>query len=138
MREEEQRRKSLPEFERRRWSGSELAVEDPISPGDIRKWNSGGGEEGEDAVQRRAEAPMCRKAMAAAFLLCSSVRQRSARDKGAEEEEGTMGVKRASLPLPPYLYRGTMVVGIVVSVPLPRPFPWEVTMWHHGVGRRFL
>jgi hypothetical protein len=35
MREEEQRRKSSPEFERQRWSGDELAVKDPISPGDI-------------------------------------------------------------------------------------------------------
>jgi hypothetical protein len=32
------------------------------------------------------------------------------------------GVKRASLPLPPYLYRGTRVMGIMVSAPLPRPF----------------
>jgi hypothetical protein len=35
MREEKQRRRSLPEFEQRRWSGGELAVEDPISPGDV-------------------------------------------------------------------------------------------------------
>jgi hypothetical protein len=75
MREEEQRRKNLPKLERRRWSGSELVVEDPISPGDIRKRSSGGGKEGEGAVRRRAEAPACRKAMAAAFLLCSSVQQ---------------------------------------------------------------
>jgi hypothetical protein len=75
MREEEQRRKSLPEFERRRWSSSELAVEDPISPGDIRKRSSGGGNESEDVVRRRAEAPVCRRATAAELLLCSSVRQ---------------------------------------------------------------
>jgi hypothetical protein len=138
VREEEQRRKSLPEFERQRWSGGELAVEDPISPGDIRKRNRAGGEGGEDAVRWRAEAPACRKATAEAFLLCSSVRRRSARDKGAEEEEGTVGVKRASLPPPPYLYHGTRVVGIMVSVPLPRPFLREVAAWRHGVGRRFL
>jgi hypothetical protein len=35
-----------------RWSGGELAVEDPISPGDIRKRSSSGGEEGEDVVRR--------------------------------------------------------------------------------------
>jgi hypothetical protein len=77
MREEEQRRKSLPEFERRRWSGGELAVEDPISPSDIRKRSSGGGKEGEDedAERRRAKAPACRRATAAEHLLCSSVRR---------------------------------------------------------------
>jgi hypothetical protein len=75
MREEEQRRKSLPEFKRRRWSGSELAVEDPISSGDVRKRSSGGGDEGEDAVRRRAEAPACRRVTAAELLLCSSVRR---------------------------------------------------------------
>jgi hypothetical protein len=74
MREEEQRRKSLPKFERRRWSGGELAVEDPIPPGDVRK-RSSGGDEGEDAVRRRAEAPACRRAMVAELLLCSSVRR---------------------------------------------------------------
>jgi hypothetical protein len=75
MREEEQRRKSSPEFERRRWSSGELAVKDPISPGDIRKRSSGGGEEGEDAVRRRVEAPACRRATAAEHLLCSLVRR---------------------------------------------------------------
>jgi hypothetical protein len=49
-----------------------------------------------------------------------------------------VGVKRASLPPPPYLYRRTRVVGIVASVPLPRPFLREVATWRHGVGRRFL
>jgi hypothetical protein len=49
-----------------------------------------------------------------------------------------VGVKRASLPPSPYLYCGTRVVGIVVSVPLPRPFLWEVATWRHGVGRWFL
>jgi hypothetical protein len=52
MKEEERRKRSLPELERRRWSGGELAVEGPISPGDIRKRSSDGGEEGEDAVRR--------------------------------------------------------------------------------------
>jgi hypothetical protein len=61
-------------MERRRWSGGELAVEDPISPSDIRKRSSGGGKEGEDAIRRRAEAPECRRATAAEHLLCSSVR----------------------------------------------------------------
>jgi hypothetical protein len=75
MREEEQRRESLPEFEKQQWSGGELAVEDPISPGDIRKRSSGGGDEGEDAVRRRAEAPACRRATAVELLLCYSVRR---------------------------------------------------------------
>jgi hypothetical protein len=75
VREEEQRRKSLPKFERRRWSGGELAVKDPISPGDIRKRSGGGGEEGEDAVRRRAEVPACRRATAAEHFLCSLVQR---------------------------------------------------------------
>jgi hypothetical protein len=74
MREEEQRRESLPEFEQRQWSGGELAVEDPISPSDIRKRSGRGGDEGEDAERRRAEAPACRRAAAVELLLCSSVR----------------------------------------------------------------
>jgi hypothetical protein len=52
MREEKQRRRSLPELEQRQWSGGELAVEDPISPGDIRERSSGGSEQGEDVVRR--------------------------------------------------------------------------------------
>jgi hypothetical protein len=138
MREKEQRRESLPKFERRRWSGGGLAVEDPISSGDIQERSGGGGEEGEDAERRRAEVPACRRATAAERLLYSSVRRWCVRDKGAEEEEGTVGVKRASLPPPPYLYCGTRVMGIVVSAPLPRPFLREVAMWWHVMGRRFV
>jgi hypothetical protein len=52
MKEEEQRKKSLPEVVRRRWNGGRLAVEDPISPEDTRKRSGGGGEEGEDAERR--------------------------------------------------------------------------------------
>jgi hypothetical protein len=75
VRDEEQRRKSLPELERRRWSSGELAVKDPISPGDIRKRSSGGGEEYEDAIRRRAEAPACRRATTAEHFLCSLVQR---------------------------------------------------------------
>jgi hypothetical protein len=59
-------------------------------------------------------------------------RQRS----GGRRRRG--GVKRASKSPPPYLYRGTRVVGIVVSAPLPRPFLREVATWWHRVGRQFL
>jgi hypothetical protein len=52
MKEEEQRKRSLPKLGRRRWSGGGLVVKDPISPDDIRKRSSGGGEEGEDAERR--------------------------------------------------------------------------------------
>jgi hypothetical protein len=52
MKEEEQRKRNSPELERRRWSGRELAVEDPISPGDIRKRSGGGSKKGEDAERR--------------------------------------------------------------------------------------
>jgi hypothetical protein len=57
VKEEGQRRKSLPKLERWQWSGGELAVEDPISPGDVRERSSNGGDEGEDVGRRRAEAP---------------------------------------------------------------------------------
>jgi hypothetical protein len=43
---------------------------------------------------------------------------------GNEEEEGTVGVKRASYPHPRIYTEEVWVVGIVGSVPLPRPFPW--------------
>jgi hypothetical protein len=52
MKEKEQRKRNSPELERRRWSGGELAVEDPISPGNIRKRSGGGSTEGEDAERR--------------------------------------------------------------------------------------
>jgi hypothetical protein len=45
MGKEEQSKRNSPEFERRRWSSGELAVKDPISPGDTRKRSGGGGEE---------------------------------------------------------------------------------------------
>jgi hypothetical protein len=81
-----------------------------------------GGVVDDGAGRRRAEAPACRWATAAAFLLCSSVRRWSARGRGAEEEEGTVGVKRASYPHPRIYTEEARVVGIVGSVPLPRPF----------------
>jgi hypothetical protein len=40
-----------------------------------------------------------------------------------EEEEGTVGVKRAGYPHPRIYTEEVWVVGIVGSVPLPRPFP---------------
>jgi hypothetical protein len=52
MKEEEQTKRNSPELQRRRWSGGELAVEDPISPGDIRKRSGGGSTGGEDDERR--------------------------------------------------------------------------------------
>jgi hypothetical protein len=43
--------------------------------------------------------------------------------QGTEEEEGTVGVKRASYPHPRIYTEEVWVMGIVGSVPLPRPFP---------------
>jgi hypothetical protein len=48
------------------------------------------------------------------------------------------GGKKSKFTLAPVFISPEKVMGIVVSVPLPRPFLWEVTMWWHGVGRRFL
>jgi hypothetical protein len=50
----------------------------------------GGGVVDGDAGRRRASAPEW-SGSSATFLLCPSVRRRSARGKGAEEEEGTVG-----------------------------------------------
>jgi hypothetical protein len=52
MKEEEQPKRNSPELERRRWSGGEFAVEDPISPEDIRKRSGGGSKKGEGAERR--------------------------------------------------------------------------------------
>jgi hypothetical protein len=48
------------------------------------------------------------------------------------------GVNKSKFTPAPVFISPEKVVGIVVSVPLPRPFLWEVAMWQHGVGRRFL
>jgi hypothetical protein len=52
MKEEEQKKRNSPELEQQRWSGGELAVEDPISPRDIRKRSGGGSKKGEDAERQ--------------------------------------------------------------------------------------
>jgi hypothetical protein len=80
-----------------------------------------GGVVDDDAGRRQAEAPAYRWATAAAFLLGSLVRRRSARGRGSEEDEDCVGVKRASYPHPVFIPRRP-VVGVVGSVPLPRPF----------------
>jgi hypothetical protein len=71
---------------------------------------------------------------ALSLFLGPAVKHKGQRSRGRRRH---CGVKRASLPLPPYLYPRTRVVGIVVSVPLPRPFLREVATWRHGVGRQF-
>jgi hypothetical protein len=48
------------------------------------------------------------------------------------------GKKEKFTPATLFIYRQVRVVGIVVSVTLPRPFLREVATWRHGVGRRFL
>jgi hypothetical protein len=47
------------------------------------------------------------------------------------------GVKRASLPPPPYLYHRTGVVGIMVVLHYSDRLRWVAT-WQHRVGRRLL
>jgi hypothetical protein len=48
------------------------------------------------------------------------------------------GGKKSKFTPAPIFISLERVVGIMVSVPLPRPFLWEVATWWHGVGRRFL
>jgi hypothetical protein len=56
-----------------------------------------------------------------ALVLCPLVRRMSAIGREAEEEED-VGVKRASYPPLPYLYRGMVVVGVVVVFHYPDRF----------------
>jgi hypothetical protein len=53
------------------------------------------------------------------------------------KKKALWGKKSKFTPIPIYISQ-ERVVGIVVSVPLPRPFLREVATWRHGVGRRFL
>jgi hypothetical protein len=62
----------------------------------------GGGVIDEDAGRRRAKVPEWRGS-SAAFILCPSVRRRSAGGRGAEEEEGTVGVKEQVTPTPVFI-----------------------------------
>jgi hypothetical protein len=70
------------------------------------------------------------------FLLCSSVRRRSAGGRGAEEEEGTVGVKEQVTPTPRIYTEEASFVEIVGSVPLPRPFLWHIATSRRRVVRR--
>jgi hypothetical protein len=56
-----------------------------------------------------------------------------------EQRKKTMawGKKEKFTPAVLFIYRRVRVVGIVASVPLPRPFLRKVAMWRSGVGRRF-
>jgi hypothetical protein len=60
------------------------------SHSNVAKKGGGGGDVDEDVERRRVSA-QARSRLAAELLLCPSVRRRSARGKGAEEEEGTVG-----------------------------------------------
>jgi hypothetical protein len=81
----------------------------------------GGGVVDEDAGRRRSKVPEWRGS-SAAKLLCPSVRRRSAGGRGAEEEEGTVGVKERVTPTPRIYTEEARVVEIVGSVPLPDRF----------------
>jgi hypothetical protein len=107
------------------------------SPSNAAGRRGGGGVVDEDAGRRRAKAPEWRGS-SAAFLRCPSVRRRSAGGRGAEEEEGTVGGKRASYPHPRIYTEEARDGEIVVSVPLPRPFLWHVATSRRRVVRRLL
>jgi hypothetical protein len=80
-----------------------------------------GGVVDDDAGRRQAETPACRWATAAASF---SVSWSGGEAQGAEDLRKTKtvwGVKRASYPHPVFIPRRP-VVGVVGSVPLPRPF----------------
>jgi hypothetical protein len=72
------------------------------SPCDAARRRGGGGVVDEDAGRRRAKVPEWRGS-SVAFLLCPSVRRRSAGGRGAEEEEGTVGVKEQVTPTPVFI-----------------------------------
>jgi hypothetical protein len=69
------------------------------------------------------------------LLLGPAVKRKGQRNGGRRR---CGGVKRASYPHPRIYIEEARVVGIVGSVPLPRPFLQEIATWRHGVGRRFL
>jgi hypothetical protein len=69
------------------------------------------------------------------LFLGPAVKRKGRRNGGGRR---CCGVKRASYPHPRIYTKGARVVGIVGSVPLPRPFLREIATWQHGVGRRLL
>jgi hypothetical protein len=73
----------------RQWSDSELADEDPISPGSVRERKRTGGVEGEEAKRRRESAPVGRR-ITAAQVLCSvgPMEESSRRRRGGRRRSG--------------------------------------------------
>jgi hypothetical protein len=134
--EEQRRKKSLPKLVRRRCNGGERTEGDPISQqchGEKRRrrhrrrcWTSSSVDAGVEQVDGGAGSPFS---------------QSGGRAQETEEQrKKTMvwGKKEKFTPAVLFIYRQVRVVGIVVSVPLPRPFLREVATWQYGVGRRFL
>jgi hypothetical protein len=135
--DEEQRwKKNLPKLVRRRCNGSERAEGDPIS------------QQCHGEKRRRHRRRRCRTSSSVGAGVeqvdggaGSPFSQSGGRAQETEEQrKKTMvwGKKEKFTPTVLFIYRQVRVVGIVVSVPLPRPFLREVAMWRHGVGRRFL
>jgi hypothetical protein len=74
----------------------------------------------------------------AAGSLFSQCGGRAQEIEGQRKKTMVWGKKEKFTPAALFIYRQERVVGIVVSVPLPRPFLREDATWRHGVGRRFL
>jgi hypothetical protein len=138
-RKERKRKSNSPEFGRQRWNdGGERAEGDLISLQCCR-----------ERRRRRRRRRKCRtsSSLGAGVLLDGggtpslslgpAVKRKGQRSRGRRRHCGR-GVKRASLPPSPYLYCRARVVGVVVSVPLPRPFLQQVATLRYGVGRRLL
>jgi hypothetical protein len=134
--EEQRWKKSLPKLVRRRCNYGEHTEGDPISQqchGEKRRWRrrqrcrtSSSISAGVEQVDGGAGSPFS---------------QSGGRAQETEEQrKKTMawGKKEKFTPAALFIYRQVRVMGIVVSVPLPRPFLREVATWRHGVGQRFL
>jgi hypothetical protein len=93
----------LTKAQRWRWNGGELPEEDSTSPGTVREKSGGGGIVGEGVGRRRASAPAWSKSTAVQ-VLCSLGPVAEHRRQRNEGRRRWCGVKRRSLPPPPYLY----------------------------------
>jgi hypothetical protein len=136
MGKEEQRRKNLPKLGRRRWNGGERTEGDPIS------------QQCHGKKRQRRRRRRCRTSLsvgAGVEQVDGGAGSPFSQSGGEVQETGeqrrkTMawGKKEKFTPVALFIYCQVRVMGIVVSVPLPRLFLREVATWRHGVGRRFL
>jgi hypothetical protein len=118
--------------------GTAASVQRKIqSPNNVTERRGGGVVVDEGVGRRRASAPAWSESTAA-HVLCSQCGGRAQEIEEQRKKTMVWGKKEKFTPAALFIYRQVRVVGVVVSVPLPRPFLREDATWRHGVGRRFL